>query len=390
MMALPLSGGKLKVLLCIFYYAYVAKGKDEKKGSCNVTIDAIMRHTNISRQSVMSSIKWLQENNFLTRVKSSTDSRTFEYALGPDIIEFQSEEAVFKRKPKNKVTKGLVSFQEAKEKELPKGERYKYVDVEEWNQDDFGFYLKHRVLDLAKNNKIDMSEFVVKLSGGVARSSSLSTIMFNLSQACNNNYIPFMMKAYFDWYVDERLLKILRSKSEFSLGFLEKTSNVKAFLKAADISRKTVMNTQELEEKLVPFENSFRPKIKKMEKVSDVDKKSMDECYEYGMPSMLSEFGIVLAGNYLIKFKGQSFKDSAVLIGNFMKSLNINHSRQKSLLIKITKKTYEMYPYNKGMKFLNWEKIYARTLADLSDDIECYKSLSLSSNEESYRFLLNE
>jgi hypothetical protein len=389
MMALSLSGGRLKVVLCVFYYAYVCKGKMETKGSCSLKIDQIMRHTNLSRQSVISAIKWLEENELIVKATSEEDARTYDYSFGPEVLHFKNVNVSRpKGRKKKEKASGSCDWGDAKMKEMKPSERYKFIDVEEWSHEDFVYYLRALIESQAEKENIDLKKVVINFARGVARNQNIQTIVFNLSQACNKHYTQLMMKAYLAWFVENKVVSILRNSEAISFAHFSRPNHIKAFLKSVDINRKTVFCTGDVEQKLATYDSAAFVKRDKPKEGIVVKEEDIGEALDLSISVALAEYGIVLTGNYIMKSKGFSYKQAFMLIGNFMKDLNVSHARQKKILLNIVQKTYEMSPYNNKMKFLDWEELYPKTLGKVNGEVEELRSLSSKNQNDAYGFLI--
>lgn len=349
--------------------------------------------TNLCRDSIVNATKTLSEKGVIRVIKES--ARVYKYSVIRSGSNKEVKEMVKEKSPNKTNVKKTVTKSKKKKGYGAWGNdgkqnfnRYRDVHVDEWNYDFFGLYLYECVMYQCKLNKINPKTKTLVLARGPARNANFTQCRKFLVQYSGEKQLNFVFKCYIEWFVKSIVIGILKKENRISSGHLSRECDIKKFVKQHNL----VKNHDEMDlmKKLKPYK-----KIVKSKKSKDTyaiahvfNKEIMDEKYEYGISSLLSEYGIVLSGNYLINCHNKTFNEAVREIKTFLGDININHKRQKSLLIDIVDKTCLNSPYYENLKFLNWQSLFSNVFSQLNGefDTEDFK-ITKSKKKNNYKFL---
>ena len=316
---------------------------------------------NISKRTINSSIKKLEENEFVYVHKNS--GQITEYYLNKDEV------------PKD-MNKNQTGYKDINNllKEKPKITRYKKKNIEKWNTDDFSFYLSNKIEDLFSNEELNKNAVFKMFRRGIARNMVFNDIKSKLSDKCNGHFNNILLKSYFDWYIDQILPTAVNKKGQISFNYFSNTSSINKFSKLFKLS--TVESEEDLNKKLYN-QNDQNNENKKVddEFLEDFDENESDDILEQmssneSILRLLKEFGIILTANYLYHIKNYSNKKTIDSIGKTIKSLNPNNKFQKrtiNLIINETEKRSAYY--TPDMDYLNYHEIYKNLIKEKDIDV---------------------
>jgi len=384
------SGAKNMVLLCI--YKNLLK---EQSDFARVTINDFICEGHYCRQSIIDALKYLLDRSIIDR-KRDVDKKSYCYS----IIEYHMED-LEKVKGVMKTYKGKGTgysqwHEEITEKNCDYRIQYRHIDVNEWNFNDFSYFIEDFTRDYAKKNNIDISELTFIFTSSFRRNQNILNIVDYLNNQSGENYCPLLFKAYIEWYVKYKFeivmpkFKQVAGQKQYSFGFLKNDSYMKQFLDGHGIDE-NIGSVANVEHKLKSYKRNLKKQSVENKSVHSLSLQDMDGYYQIGISTLLSECGIVLSGNYLMKYKKKTFQEAADEIGRFLGELNINHARQKKALSEIMNKTCFASPYYETMKFLNWHVLYENVFNQIKNDIDmkCFQ-ITGSQKKNSYKFLVEK
>jgi len=244
--------------------------------------------------------------------------------------------------------------------------------------------------------KTDLSDVVFIFNKSFRQNVAVSDIIDYLDSSCGHNFCNLMFKAYIEWWVRNKFMeekpnfKDLAGKKRYLMGCLKNRMHMAQFVEAHGIS-KDLKSKEGVENLLSSYKRCLRDKPNKKKSVHRVTKKEMDKYYALGISTILSECGIVLTGNYLMRVCGKDFKGAAFDIGRYLHDLNVEHGKQRATLKRIFEKTCEGSPYYEKMDFLNWITVYEKIIARLGDDVDLsdYRTTG-DKRRNSYNFLVEK
>ncbi|MFW5891067.1 MAG: hypothetical protein ACOCUI_02510 [bacterium] len=382
-----LKGAQTFILLCI--YRHLTK---ENKKTVRITIEDFMRETHYSKQSVISSLQSLIDRSIIEKKISTQDNKSYEYS----IIEYEMEEKKSDDIMKENIKKGRSAWDYSEKSDTKKAKkiRYRKVSVDDWNYNDFSFFVCHYVKFIAKYKKIKIDDMSFVLNSSFVRNQNyLNTVDF-LNRYSGNNFCKLLLKAYLEWYINEIFfdkvyhdMKILNGKKQFTIGLFSNKYYMQEFLDAHNIDE-NISNVSGVESKLKGYSKKINPQKSKKKYLHAITEKDMKKYYKSGISTILLECGIVLTGNYLIKYENKTQQEAGFEIMSFLNSLNLSHKKQREALIKVAEKTCLASPYHDSLKFLNWHILYSDIFNKLGEDFSMENfEVTGNKNRDSYKFL---
>ena len=378
-----LSTSQYKILFCIF--SFILKSSDNK---AVIKASDFQETTELSLQTIVDGIKHLLDERIIYRERTE-NKKSFLYSFFlQEKCENKKTNEVKKGK-KVKTTKEKNGYKKWDElKTNNKSLRFFSLPIEEWNFDDFGYFVTDVIKNNLKNNSIDLTNIIFILGRGYIRNRNFSAIRSYLNESTNNNFSNLLMKAYFEWFIKYKSVSIIENQSKLSSGYFVSKIDMDAFLKAHDLLAKNLKSVSDVESKLQSYKTIYRkePTAIISQKVTP---DLLRDVYKLGMASLLSEYGIILTGNYLINNEKRNFQDVVKEIHLFLKDINLDHIRQKDALKRIINKTCDYSPYYKDMKFLNWNELFRDIFVSMNGDfdISAFK-ITASKDKDNYPFLL--
>jgi len=386
-----LKCSQMRFLLCIAYRCSDNNFED----TCIKTSDFI-KFSELSRGSINESIKSLLEDGIIRR--SKVGGKVYKYGIVLKNKKQKDEEMIVNEKPvkteKKKVAKSIIVPKNKKNgygnwknnKSVGKN-GYSDIDVEKWNYDNFGAYMYDCLKFNCKKQNIALSSKAVNFSRGMMRNMSITNCLKFINKYSGDKNCKFVFKAYIGWFMRSVAIKILMKENSISSSSLSQEWNLENFIKAHNLIE------NDKEESMLKKLKSYKRVVGKSSKVcriKETTKEIMDDKYDFGISSLLSECGIVLAGNYLIKYRGKTFQQAAKEIHLFLRDMNIEHGRQKNALIKIAEVTCVKSPYYNKMRFLNWRTMFKDVFSKLDEDFDFRDFKVIKTNNENYNFLINK
>jgi len=274
--------------------------------------------------------------------------------------------------------------------------RYKQMIVDEWNYNDFSFYFEDYILYFSKKKSINISEVSLIFEASMRRNRHYCDIVDFLNNGVSNNYCKLLLKAYMEWYIKylfENTIKdmpIIDGKKQLTIGVLNNKLFMKKFLIAHDLNEK-ISGVAGVESKLISYNKKVTViKKEKQKSLHKITLNDMNSYYDLGIATLLTECGIVLSANYLVKIKGNTLKTASSIIGKYLRSLNLSHERQKKSMLNIIDKTCQGSPYFKDILMLNWDIVYRDVFEKVDEfNIEGFRVTDVE-DENSYKFFQKE
>lgn len=382
-----ISGSAIRVLLYIVRRCY---DQNFQESVCIIT-DEFLEGASVSRQTLSDSIQSLLNNGIIQR--SIAKGRTYKYNVTIETISNNvaekkkmtkepAEAQAKTRKKRGKNKNGYGAWGENRKQDI---ERYRGVDVLEWNYDHISLYMIALVKYHAKHAKVALKGKPIHFGRGVKTSGNINRCKGFLIEYSGEDNWKFIIKAYIEWFMKNYSMRVLKETGKLSTENMVQISRLKDFVKEYGLTKG--MSEKNLFKKL-DFCRRVCPE-KKAKVVKTIDKKIMDENYGLGISSLLSECGIVLAANYLIKYKNKTFTEVAKEIHSYLKEINVSHERQKKSLIGIIDATCHKSPYSEKMVMLDWSKRFGDVFSQLNGEfsMDGYK---ITQNNGQYSFLIAE
>lgn len=397
-MGWKLSGSQMAVLLCIFRHLFSAK-----KDKVRISTNDFLHDTHYSRQPIVDATQYLVQRSIIGRERD-TDNKGYLYSIEIyDMSDGEKEEGVMQTYKKNGngyANWDNVPSQGKKQKSLQSKEkryRYRSVDVDDWNLDDFSYFAKDlTVFRAEKVWNFDMTDVNLVFNSSFRRNQSFVNIIDYLNNHSGGHYCKLLLKAYIEWYIDNVFRDVAveiepkNGEKQFAIGHYMNKYHMQTFLNKHGISE-NISSVQNVEVQLASYSKNLKKKAKQKKSIHLITLKDMEDYYKGGISTLLSECGIVLSGNFLTEYKGKSFVDSAKEIGAFLGDLNLGHKIQRQALQNIIYKTCLGSPYYKTMKFLNWHVLYKDIFAQLKDEFDISGfEITNSRKRNSYKFFVEK
>jgi len=388
-----LSHAKGMVLLYIATRIYSAK-----KCKIRITTEDFLHETHYSRQPIVDAVRYLLDRSIITREIDKSDNKSYLYSvIIYDMQDGEKTEGVMATYNKN--GNGYSSWGKSFSKTTDKDRKayrthYLGVDVEEWNYNDFAFFLEDFTNHCAKNIwNVDISDVDFIMHSCFRRNQTFVNIVDYLENHSGQNFCKLMLKAYIQWCTEELFRKVvkeqikpIKGRKQFSLGHYCHKPYMQDFLDGHGITE-NMKSVASVEVQLADYRRIVEKKTTKIKPVHSLKPADMKEYYKGGISTLLSECGVVLSGNYLMEYEGKTFQEAAEEIGSFLKGLNVSHDRQKKTLQIIFDKTCIGSPYHNTMKFLNWHKIYRGIFEQLGKKFDLSGfGITKSKKRNSYTF----
>lgn len=387
-----LKGARSSVLLCILFHI-----NQEQKEKVKITINDFINFTHYSRQPIIDAIQYLVTRSIIERERY-TDNKSFLYSIIEYDVEGERIEGMmksYKKKSGYSSWKDAPASKDSKEK----SERFWTTNVDEWNNDDFGYFTKAFTKHAAKKIlNTDVSDIAFIFGRSWRQNLTITDIIDYLDKRCGHHFCKLLLKAYIEWWVCNKFVEVrphfkdLNGKKRFLMGSLKTPRHMDEFLEEHGIT-KDIQSVEDVEAMLSSYQKSIKNgnnKDKKKKYIHRTSKEDMDRYFNLGLGTLLSECGIVLSGNYLMQYHGKGYKEAASYIGKYLADLNLDHGPQRATLKRICDVTCEGSPYLNTMKFLSWYKVYERIINKLGDDLDLTDfKVTKKKSRNSYNFLVD-
>ena len=373
----------MRFLLHIFRKCCECNFEEDPK----ITAEDFESEAGLSRDVISSSSKHLLERGIIRRNKYG---RSFSYGL--EFLEKQTDkdmEEKAEEKPKEKKEPKKVQKKKPLWKKPNKTKTFFDLDVCEWDYDHFGQFLVHQVSKQCETNNIDRRSKIIAFGKGRTRGGVFNSCMAFLNLFSGEEHCKLMFKAYIEWFARAIVVNVLTKGDKITSEYMSKEWNLDKFIKEFHLVKgDTNGNAKKISkacDRIVSGETSGS-------NADSVSKDRMDEKYSLGTSTLLSECGIVLAGNYLLKYKNKSFNEAAKEIHVVLQGLNIRHPRQKKSLLGIVDATCIRAPYYKEMQFLHWKNMFQDVFSQLNGELDMngYKIVGKNNRNKNYDFLLTQ